>query len=70
MLSSLEFNQLINKATHITGYSESLIDVDLCKNNDIVENICVSETPFSYHECIGGILKCAKPKISPGLVLY
>nr|CAH7731084.1 unnamed protein product [Callosobruchus chinensis] len=62
MLSSLEMNQMITQATHISSTSESLIDVLICSNESLVTSVFVHRSQFSMHECIGCYFKCDKPK--------
>lgn len=68
MLSSLEMNQLITEATHITPNSESLIDVILCNNDSFIDSTTILESNFSFHECISCAINCEKPKIETRLI--
>lgn len=70
MLESLEFEQVIDEATHTTATNASLLDVIICNDRYVVSDVKVGGLDISNHALIQCQIAVESVKPSPAYVTY
>ena len=70
IIKSLKMSQIINKPTHITATSASLLDIISTNTPDIIIHSEVLPSPIADHEHICAIVDISKPKRLPVYKTY